>query len=134
MQGDIFVATILATDTDEWRRATCPLTYETKRKPSTAHHAVIVRITSASAFGPLARAGYDGSTGTYTFHHALRARLIYPETELAFVDEYRLLDRAGMPHYDAPIDVTAIVIITRAAPPGGTPPPGPRGAPSNGGR
>jgi hypothetical protein len=133
-EGTYFGRTITATDTDEWRRQTGENSHEMRILASTVHHAVIVGINSASWAGPLAQTGYDGLTGTYTYHHTLRARLIAPETERTFFDYYEVRDPASSPHRDAAFLLVATVIITIAAPPGGTPPPGPGGAPSNGGR
>jgi hypothetical protein len=137
VEDALFSRTITATDTDEWRRQTGAETYETRILASDAHRAVIVGINSASWAGPLAQTGYDGLTGTYTYHHTLRARIVAPKTQDTFVDLYEVRDSAASPHWDAPVLLEATVIITARktpAPPGGTPPPGPGGAGSNGGR
>jgi hypothetical protein len=136
VEDALFSRTITATDTDEWRRQTGAETYETRILASDAHRAVIVAINSASWAGPLALTGYDGLTGTYTYHHTLRARIIAPKTQETFFDYYEVRDSAASPHRDAALPLMATVIITARktpAPPGGTPPPGPGGRPASGG-
>jgi hypothetical protein len=133
-----FSNTVTATDTDEWRRATGPGTYETRIVASTAHRAVVHLIRSAAWIGPLALTSFDGQTGTAVYHQLLRAKDTGPHAYVVVHDFCRVEDGAAPPHLDGFLLLSVRVKIRAPGPvpipPEDPLPPGPGGGPAGGGR
>lgn len=127
VEHSLFSNTLTAIDTDTYRREVSLGNFEESAFASTRHYGLLGNITSASESGPLVQTGYDGNTGTYTYHHTKRAMDTGPLAQIVRYDDYHIMDAAPVPAFDVTAPKRATIIITGdmvAEPPGGGLPPG----------